>query len=118
MTAALDGDHPAGGDDEHGELVAALRAERAAGATSLRGIWGYHGDHAPHGDVLWQLRRRVPSLTVVVDQPAAIRRLYRVVDRLTEQGGLVTTEVVPASRATAPGVPGGRLRLARPRSTS
>ena len=22
----------------------------AAGATSLRGIWGYHGDHAPHGD--------------------------------------------------------------------
>ena len=107
-----------GGASQHGELVAALRAERAAGATSLRGIWGYHGDHAPHGDVLWQLRRRVPSLTVVVDQPAAIRRLYRVVDRLTEQGGLVTTEVVPASRATAPGVPGGRLRLARPRSTS
>jgi PII-like signaling protein len=56
----------------------------------------------------------VPSLTVVVDQPDVIRRLYPVVDRLTEQGGLVTTEVVPASRATAPGVPGGRLRLARP----
>ena len=33
----------------------------AAGATSLRGIWGYHGDHAPHGDRCWQLRRRVPG---------------------------------------------------------
>jgi PII-like signaling protein len=103
-----------GGEDQHGELVRALRAERAAGATSLRGIWGYHGDHAPHGDVLWQLRRRVPAVTVVVDEPSAIRRLYPVVDRLTERGGLVTTETVPAFRATGPGVVSGGLRLARP----
>jgi PII-like signaling protein len=103
-----------GGERDHAELVRALRAEHAAGATSLRGIWGYHGDHAPHGDVLWQLRRRVPVLTAVVDEPAAIRRLYRVVDRLTERGGLVTTETVPASRATGPGIASGGFRLARP----
>jgi PII-like signaling protein len=75
------------------DLVPPLLDERPAGATSLRGIWGYHGDHAPHGDVLWQLRRRVPSLTVVVDEPAAIRRMFGVIDALTERHGLVTTEL-------------------------
>ncbi len=34
------------------ELVRRLRAASAAGATSMRGIWGFHGDHAPHGDRL------------------------------------------------------------------
>jgi PII-like signaling protein len=75
------------------DLVPPLLDERPAGATSLRGIWGYHGDHAPHGDVLWQLRRRVPSMTVVVDEPAAIRRMFGVIDALTERHGLVTTEL-------------------------
>jgi PII-like signaling protein len=76
------------------DLVPPLLDARPAGATSLRGIWGYHGDHAPHGDVMWQLRRRVPSMTVVVDDPAAIRdRVYPAVDALTESHGLVTTEL-------------------------
>jgi PII-like signaling protein len=113
---------PIAGRDEHGlplwqmltvygseDLVLPLREAGAAGATALRGIWGYHGDHAPHGDVLWQLRRRVPAVTVVVDEPAAIRRLFGVVDRLTANRGLVTTETVPAA-----GAPTGSLRLARP----
>ena len=34
----------------YSELVRRLRGAGAAGATTLRGIWGYHGDHAPHGD--------------------------------------------------------------------
>ena len=33
----------------------------AAGATCLRGVWGFHGDHAPHGDRLLQVRRHVPG---------------------------------------------------------
>ena len=74
-------------------LVEPLLRERPAGATGLRGIWGYHGDHAPHGDVMWQLRRRVPPVTVVVDSPEAIRRLYPTVDALTAHHGLVTTEL-------------------------
>ena len=55
----------------HLELIRRLRAEGAAGATALRGVWGYHGEHAPHGDRLLALRRHVPIVTVVVDLPRA-----------------------------------------------
>jgi PII-like signaling protein len=77
------------------ELVRRLRAAGAAGATTLRGIWGYHGDHAPHGDSAWQLRRRVPVLSVVVDTPAGVARWYPLIDELTAETGLVTSEFVP-----------------------
>ncbi len=98
------------------ELVRRLRASGAAGATSLRGIWGYHGDHRPHGDSFWQLRRRVPVLTVIVDTPGNSRRWYEIADELTTETGLVTSEIVPAYRASAPGLERGGLRLARPAS--
>jgi PII-like signaling protein len=93
-------------------LLERLRAAGAAGATSLRGIWGYQGDHEPHGDAFWQLRRRVPVVTVVVDTPERIRRWFEIVDELTEEAGLVTSEMVPAYRATGPGGHRGGLRLA------
>jgi PII-like signaling protein len=94
-------------------LIRELRQAGAAGATSLRGIWGYHGDHRPHGDSFWQLRRRVPVVTVIVDTPARIRRWFAIVDRLTSETGLVTSEMVPAFRATAPEFESGGLRLAQ-----
>jgi PII-like signaling protein len=75
-----------------------LRQAGAAGTTSLRGIWGYHGDHAPHGDVLWQLRRRVPVVSVLVDRPTSVARWYPIVDELTAEAGLVTSEVVPVAQ--------------------
>ncbi|MEO8691055.1 MAG: DUF190 domain-containing protein [Solirubrobacteraceae bacterium] len=62
----------------------------------MRGHWGYHGDHAPHGDLFWQLRRRVPVVTVVVDTPANVERWSAIVDELTQPTGLVTSELVPA----------------------
>ena len=93
---------------------AALRAAGAAGATALRGIWGYHGDHAPHGDSFWQLRRRVPVVTVIVDTPERIGRWFAIVDELTDETGLVTSEQVPALRAAGPGIARGGLRLADP----
>lgn len=102
---------PHRGRPMHGQLMRALREAGAAGATSLRGMWGYHGEHTPHGDLFWQLRRRVPVLTVLVDTPQRIRELYGVVDELTGEGGLVTSEIVPAYRATG-SVPGGGLALA------
>ncbi len=95
------------------ELVRRLREAGAAGATALRGVWGYHGDHAPHGDRLLALRRRVPVVTVVVDTPARTRRWFEIVDELTAETGLVTSELVPALRASGPGVEHGGLRLAR-----
>lgn len=79
---------------EPGLLVASLRMAGAAGATALRGVWGYHGDHAPHGDVLWQVRRRAPMVTVAVDAPDRVAAWWPVVERATAGAGLVTTEVV------------------------
>ncbi|MCW3003593.1 MAG: hypothetical protein JWQ20_2891 [Conexibacter sp.] len=87
----------------HRTLVRELRRAGAAGATSLRGIWGYHGDHAPHGDTLWQLRRRVPVVVTIIDTPARMQRWFGVVDRVTDETGLVTSELVrvTSSRETA-----------------
>jgi PII-like signaling protein len=97
----------------HHELIRELRQSGASGATSLRGIWGYHGDHEPHGDSFWQLRRRAPMITVIVDTPARLRRWFELVDELTDETGLVTSEAVPAFRATGPDVTRGGLTLAR-----
>jgi PII-like signaling protein len=83
---------------QHDELVRRLRRAGAAGATCLRGVWGYHGDHAPHGDRLLQLRRRVPVMTVLVDAPANVAHWAPVVEEVTATAGLVTSEVVPAYR--------------------
>jgi PII-like signaling protein len=74
----------------HRTLVRELHGAGAAGATTLRGIRGYHGAHAPHGDTLWQLRRRVPVVTTIVDRPSRMREWFPVVDRVTDQTGLVT----------------------------
>jgi len=98
----------------HVELIRALREAGAAGATALRGVWGYHGDHAPHGDSFWALRRRVPVVTVIVDTPERIGRWFEVVDAITDETGLVTSEMVPAMRAIGEGRSRGGLRLARP----
>jgi PII-like signaling protein len=98
----------------HHQLIRALREAGASGATSLRGVWGYHGDHQPHGDSFWQLRRRVPVLTVLVDRPERIRRWFAIVDELTDETGLVTSEMVPAYRATGPKLEQGGLELAHP----
>jgi PII-like signaling protein len=95
----------------HVALIRRLREEQAAGATALRGFWGYHGDHAPHGDRLLSLRRHVPVVTVVVDTPERSRRWFEIVSELTAASGLVTSEKVPAFRATGPGIADGSLEL-------
>ena len=102
------------GQPLHHEVIRSLRRAGAAGATCLRGIWGYHGDHAPHGDSFWQLRRRVGIVTVIVDTPERIRDWFAVVDELTDETGLVTSEIVPAMRATAHGGARGGLELSDP----
>jgi hypothetical protein len=56
----------------------------------------------------------VPTVTVIVDTPECTRRWFELVDQLTKRTGLVTSEMIPAFRATGPGVELGGLRLARP----
>lgn len=100
------------GHAQHERIVRELREAGAAGATCLRGTWGYHGDHRPHGDSVWRLGRRVPVVTIVVDEPRRVRESFAVVDRLTAGTGLVTSEMVPAFRASAGPLSAGGLRLA------
>ena len=98
----------------HLALVRRLRETHASGATCLRGVWGFHGDHPPHGDRLLQLRRHVPMLTIIVDTPERIAEKFHIVDELTDEAGLVTSEMVPAMASLAEGEPlRGGLRLAR-----
>ena len=86
------------GQPIHRAIVRRLRAARISGATTQRGIWGFHGDHAPHGDRLLQLGRRVPAVTVVIDSPERIATAFAIIDELTREQGLVTSETVPVLR--------------------
>lgn len=98
------------------ELVRRLRETGAAGATVLRGIWGFYGDRAPFGDRFFTLRRQVPVHVVIVDTPTRIQESWSVVDAATSETGFVTSELVPASRAFAPKAKEASLRLASPSS--
>ena len=98
------------GQPVHRTIVRRLRAAGIAGATTQRGMWGFQGDHPPHGDRLLQLGRHVPAVTVVIDSAERIAAALAVIDELTAEHGLVTSELVPAMR------PGGEGReLAGPR---
>lgn len=99
----------------HRALVTRLRAANVAGATSLRGVWGFHGDHAPHGDRLLQVHRHVPVVTTVIDRPERIAQAFRIIDELTNERGLVTSEMVPAATAMSEQKTTGGVRLARHR---
>ena len=85
----------ADGQPVHRAIVRRLRAAGLSGATVQRGVWGFHGDHAPHGDRLFQLTRHVPVVTSVIDRPERIGTAFAIIDELTSGGGLVTCETVP-----------------------
>jgi PII-like signaling protein len=87
------------GQPIHRSIVRRLRSAGISGATTQRGIWGFHGDHPPHGDRLLQLGRHVPAVTIVIDTPDRISVAFSVIDELTSERGLVTSEIIPALRA-------------------
>jgi PII-like signaling protein len=103
------------GQPLHRALVGRLRAANVAGATTVRGIWGFHGDHPPHGDKLLALQRQVPAVTIVIDRPERIAAAFDIVDEVTSERGLVTSEMVPAAAARTQDRAAGGLRLARHR---
>lgn len=86
-----------GGVPVHRALVHRLLDHSSlSGATVLRAVRGFHGRHPPHGDRLFRLTRRVPVVTIVADTPQNIAESFAVIDELTAEHGLVTSEVVPA----------------------
>jgi PII-like signaling protein len=101
-----------GGQPVHRSMIRRLRSAGISGATTLRGIWGFHGDHAPHGDRVLQLGRHVPVVTIVIDTPERIATAFPIIDELTSEHGLVTSETIPALRAAAGDRHRGGPRLA------
>ncbi|HKH50453.1 MAG TPA: DUF190 domain-containing protein, partial [Mycobacterium sp.] len=98
----------------HRAIVQRLFELRAAsGATALRGIWGFHGDHKPHGDKMIQLTRQVPVTTIIVDSPERIAASFCIIDDLTDRHGLITSELVPALVSIDGGERRGGTALAR-----
>ncbi|HWD69313.1 MAG TPA: DUF190 domain-containing protein [Solirubrobacteraceae bacterium] len=79
----------------HRMLVQRLRGERLAGATTLRGVYGFHDDLPARGDRLLQARRHAPVMTIAVDTQERIAEVFGVVEQVTAERGLVTVETVP-----------------------
>jgi PII-like signaling protein len=101
------------GQPIHRAVTRRLRTTGASGVTTLRGIWGYHGDHKPHGDRPLRVVRHVPTLTIAIDTPERIAEVFPLVDEITRDRGLVTVEMVPALHARAERHERGGLGLAR-----
>ena len=97
----------------HRALVRQLMRSGTAGATVLRGVWGFTGAEAPHGDKLFRLGRQVPVTTIVVDRPERISAAFEVVDALTSEHGLVSAEMVPAAVIVDGGARHGSTELAQ-----
>lgn len=100
------------GQPIHRAIVRRLRSAGISGATTQRGIWGFHGDHPPHGDRLLRIGRHVPAVTIVIDTPERIPVAFSVIDELTGERGLVTSETIPAMRASTGDRQRGGTRLA------
>jgi len=89
------------GQPLHRVIVHRLRSAGLTGATSVRGIWGFHRDHAPHGDHFPHRGHHLPIVTTVIDTPERISAAFDVIDPLTPDSGLVTAETVLTSHPAA-----------------
>jgi PII-like signaling protein len=94
------------GQPIHRILARRLLSAGISGVTTLRGVWGFHGERAPHGDNALRLGRHVPAITIVIDTPERIPAAFGIIDELTAGRGLVTSETVPVIRVPAAGTPG------------
>jgi PII-like signaling protein len=82
------------GQPVHRAIIRRLRSAGLSGATSVRGIWGFHADHAPHGDHFPRLGHHIPVVTTVISTPELISAAFDIIDALTQERGLVTAELV------------------------
>lgn len=94
------------------ELTRRLREEGAAGATTIRGHWGFSSDEPPHGDRFARLTSHAPTYTTYVDRPAKVAEAWPAIDDVTARHGIVTSLFVPAYRERRGERVHGGLRLA------
>jgi PII-like signaling protein len=71
------------------EFIHELRRGGAAGATALRGVWGFRGDVAPHGDRALALRRDVPLIVETVDTAERSAKWLEIAESLAGEDDLV-----------------------------
>ena len=75
------------GEPAHRAIVRLLRSAGVSGATSHRGSWGFHGEHAPHGGHFPRHGHHVPVVTTVIDRAERIGVAFDVIDALTRRPG-------------------------------
>jgi PII-like signaling protein len=89
----------------HRALADRLLSAGVSGMTTLRGVWGFQADEVPHGDRRLHASRRVPAVTLAVDTPERAGKAFAIIDEVTEEQGLVTSEIVTSMRAALGGLP-------------
>jgi PII-like signaling protein len=77
------------------ELIHALRRDGAAGATALRGVWGFRGGGTPHGDRVLALRRDVPMVVEAVDAPDRGARWGELARSMAGEEDVVYSQPIP-----------------------
>lgn len=94
------------------ELTRRLCESGAAGATTIRGHWGFSSDECPHGDRFARLTSHAPTYTTYVDRPSKVAEAWPIIDDVTARHGIVTSLFVPAYRERRGERVHGGLRLA------
>lgn len=79
------------------ELVRSLRREGAAGATALRGVWGFRAGGDPHGDRVLALRRDVPVIVEAIDAPERAARWLEIAAEIAGDDDIVYAAGVPSA---------------------
>ena len=70
---------------------------------TVRGMWGFHAEHAPHGDRFSHWRRPVSAVTTVTGTPEQVSAAFDVVGALTAERDLMTAQTVLAVQPAADG---------------
>ena len=89
------------GQPVHRAIVRQLGTAGIESVTTVRGIWGFHADHAPHDGHFPHRGRHVPVVTTVTGTPERISAAFDAVGVLTAERGLVTVQTVLAVQAAA-----------------
>jgi len=89
------------GQPVHRAIVRRLGSAGINGVTTHAGIWGFHGDRPPHGEHFLQRGHHVPAVITVLGTAERISAAFDVIDELTGERGLVTSETVAVARAAA-----------------
>ncbi|MFT3864572.1 MAG: DUF190 domain-containing protein [Solirubrobacterales bacterium] len=77
------------------ELIHELRRQGAAGATALRGVWGFRGGGEPRGDRVLSLRRDVPIVVEAVDAPEAAQRWLELARSVAGEEDVAYSQTIP-----------------------